>query len=239
MALVVYVKDDPALRTQITKKRDRTFFSLVIILGLASIAFSIWPYFVWQLKTLPRLSGEIDQIPIPKDQVLSIQSLANVQVAQDADGFSYFTTNAINPPTGGPRPQDFKVTIPKLKIVKAAARVDSLNFYDHLSHFPGSALPGQIGNSFLTGHSILPQFYDPTNYRAIFSKLSDLEIGDDVYIEIEGQNLHFAVQYAKVVDPRDTSVIAPISQNGRNLTLMTCVPPGTNFKRLVVITSLI
>lgn len=236
MALAVYIKDDPTLRTQITKKRDRTFFSLMIIVGLASITFSIWPYLVWQTKTLPKLSHQIDQIPIPKDQVLSIQSLAHVQVAQDPDGFSYFTTN-LKPE--GPRPQDFKVTIPKLKIEKAVARVDSLNFYDHLSHFPGSALPGQIGNSFITGHSILPQFYDPANYRAIFSKLSDLEIGDDIFVEIEGQNLHFAVQYAKVVDPRETSVLAPISANGRNLTLMTCVPPGTNFKRLVVITSLI
>lgn len=237
MALAIYVKDDPALRTQITKKKDRTFFSLVIILGLASIAFSLWPYLVWQLKTLPRLSGKIDQVPIPQSLVLSPQSLlANVQVAQDPDGFSYFTTNA-KPPES--RPQDFKVTIPRLKIAKALTRVDSLNFYDHLSHFPGSALPGEVGNSFITGHSILPQFYDPANYRAIFSKLSDLEIGDDIFVEIEGQKLHFVVQYAKVVDPRDVSVLAPISQNGRNLTLMTCVPPGTNLKRLVVITSLI
>lgn len=237
MALAIYVKDDPALRAQITKKKDRTLFGLIIVLGLASIAFSVWPYLVWQFSTLPKLSGEIDQIPVPTSQVLAQTALTeSVQVAQDPDGFSYFTTN-FKPE--GVRPKEFKVTIPKLKIEKARTRVDSLNFYDHLSHFPGSALPGQIGNSFITGHSILPQFYDPANYRAIFSKLSDLEIGDDIFVEIEGQNLHFAVQYAKVVDPRDTSVLVPISQNGRNLTLMTCVPPGTNLKRLVVITSLI
>lgn len=237
MALAVYVKDDPILRTQITKKKDRTFFGLMIILGLASIIFSIWPYLVWQLKTLPRLSGEIDQVPIPQSQVLFQTTLSNsVQVAQDPDGFSYFVTSV---KSEDPRPKEFKVTIPKLKITEAIVRVDSLNFYDSLAHFPGSALPGEVGNSFITGHSILPQFYDPANYRAIFSKLSDLEVGDDIYVEIEGRNLRFVVQYAKVVDPRDTSVLAPISQNGRNLTLMTCVPPGTNLKRLVVITSLI
>ena len=238
MALAVYIKDDPTLRAQITKKKDRAFFGLIVILGLASITFSIWPYFVWQLKTLPKLSGKIDQIPVPASQVLSQTTLPeSAQVAQDPDGFSYFITN-LAPPVGS-SPKEFKVTIPKLKIANAKARVDSLNFYDHLSHFPGSALPGQVGNSFITGHSILPQFYDPANYRAIFSKLSDLEIGDDIFVEIEGRNLHFAVQYAKVVDPRDISVLAPISQNGRNLTLMTCVPPGTNIKRLVVVTSLI
>lgn len=237
MALAVYIKDDPALRAQISKKKDRFFFGLMSIVGLVSIIFSAWPYLVWQLTTLPKLSGKIDQIPVPASQVLSQTTLPeSVQVAQDPDGFSYFTTNL--KPVGA-RPKEFKVTIPKLKIAKAIARVDSLNFYDSLAHFPGSALPGEIGNSFITGHSILPQFYDPTNYRAIFSKLSDLEVGDDVYVEIEDQRLHFAVQYAKVVDPRNTSVLAPISANGRNLTLMTCVPPGTNLKRLVVITHLI
>ena len=129
--------------------------------------------------------------------------------------------------------------IPKLKIKDARAKVDSLDFYNNLSHFPGSALPGEIGNSFITGHSVLPQFNDPKNYKAIFTKLSDLEVGDDVIVQMSGQTFHYVVQYAKVVDPRDTSVLAPISQSGRNLTLMSCVPPGTSTKRLVVITSLI
>ena len=103
----------------------------------------------------------------------------------------------------------------------------------------GTALPGDVGNSFITGHSVLPQFADPENYRAIFTKLSDLEIGDDVQVTMAGQNFHYTVGYSKIVDPRDLSVLAPISANGRNLTLMTCVPPGTSSKRLVVITSLI
>ena len=60
-----------------------------------------------------------------------------------------------------------------------------------------------------------------------------------VFVEIGAKRLQFAVQYFKIVDPHDISVLAPISTSGRNLTLMTCVPPGTNTKRLVVITSLI
>ncbi|MBI2012473.1 sortase, partial [Candidatus Curtissbacteria bacterium] len=160
----------------------------------------------------------------------------NVQVVADPDGFSYFTTDY---KPQNPRPKEFYLTVPKLKIKGAKVLVDNLNFYKNLSHFPGSAIPGEAGNSFITGHSVLPQFADPEDYRAIFTKLSDLEIGDDVVVEIEGRTLHFTVQYAKVVDPHDTSVLAPISPSGRNLTLMTCVPPGTNSKRLVVITSLI
>ncbi len=251
MSPTIYIKENTLLRLQLTKRRERFFFLTMTILGLATIFSSIWPTLAWQVKTLPRLTGSIDQIPIPQAQVLSAKTLLanDVQVVENPDGFSYFTTN-YRPPahssqrlsestTGGPRPQKFQVTIPRLKIEKATARVDNLDFYQSLSHFPGSALPGEIGNSFITGHSVLPQFANSQNYRAIFTNLSDLEIGDDVFIQTEGQTLHFVVQYAKVVNPHDLSVLLPISASGRNLTLMTCVPPGTNLKRLVVITSLI
>ena len=246
MVQVVYVKDIPKAYREAQnrvdriryRKRDRLFFGSISLLGLISIIFAVWPYVFWHLSVLPKLSGDIKNIPIPKSEVLSVKTAlaANVQVVQDADGFSYFST--IYRPEGQ-RPQEFLLSIPKLKIEKAQVKVDSIKFDSSLAHFPGSALPGEVGNSFITGHSVLPQFNDPKNYRAIFTRLSDLEIGDDVYVEMEDKTYHYSVQYSRVVDPHDLSVLAPISQNSRNLTLMTCVPPGTNIKRLVVITSLI
>ncbi|MBI2598942.1 class E sortase [Candidatus Curtissbacteria bacterium] len=238
MALVLYIKAPPqGARTQ-NRQRERTFYGFITFLGIASIIFAAWPAIVWQAKVLPRLSAKASQnAPIPKAQVLSAQIIAaTVQVAQDSDGFSYFTTD-YRPQ--GERPAQFYLTVPKLKIEKAKTLVDNLNFYDNLSHFPGSALPGQVGNSFITGHSVLPQFANPKNYREIFTNLSDLEIGDEVIAELEGKTYRYVVQYSKVVDPKDTSVLAPISTSGRNLTLMTCVPPGTSLKRLVVVASLI
>ena len=179
-------------------------------------------------------------MPIPKSEVLSAKSTleSNVQVVKDPDGFSYFVpTNLVIEEKD--RPTEFYLSIPKLKIFKAKVKVDNLNFYISLSHFPNSALPGEVGNSFITGHSVLPQFYDPTNYLTIFSKLSDLEIGDDVIAELGGNKFQYTVGYSKIVDPHDLSVLSKISPNGRNLTLMTCVPPGANTKRLVVVTSLL
>ena len=243
MSLAVYIKAPPVLPKlpKIAKdhsKRDRFFYGLISAVGVFSIGFAIWPYFAWQLTTASKLTQKIEKFPIPQAQVLSASTiLANeVQVAKDPDGFSYFTTTY---KPEGTRPTEFFITIPKLEIENAKTKVDSIRFDTSLAHFPGSALPGEVGNSFITGHSVLPQFADPKNYRAIFTELSDLEIGDNVYVEISGQKLSFVVQYAKIVDPRDLSVLLPISATGRNLTLMTCVPPGTNLKRLVVITSLI
>lgn len=244
MPLAIYLKENTAQKRFQAKKRDRTFFTIITALGLVSIIFSIWPYFSWQLTVAKRFTSQIENAPIPAGLVLSANThfAEGIQVAQDPDGFSYFVpTKQFDKLTSQDttRPKEFFLTIPKLEIEKAKAKVDNLNFYTNLSHFPQTALPGEIGNSFITGHSVLPQFNDPENYRAIFTKLSDLEIGDDVYVEMGDSTFHYVVQYAKIVDPHDLSVLAPMSPTGRNLTLMTCVPPGTSTKRLVVITSLI
>lgn len=245
MRIAYYVYQNPRTLRQALKRRDRTFSIVIATVGVISILFSVWPYFSWQLTTAKRLSQKAEEAPIPQGQVLAGNTnfTQGVQVIKDADGFSYFVTTdqeaSGSAQASGARPKEFYLTIPKLKIEKAKTRVDSLNFYTSLAHFPKTALPGEVGNAFITGHSVLPQFADPKDYRAIFTKLSDLEVGDDVIAQVGNQTYHYVVQYAKVVDPHDLSVLAPISANARNLTLMTCVPPGTSTKRLVVITSLI
>lgn len=237
MSLKIYIKEPPRdLKKE--QKRDRLFGIAILSLGLFSILFAVGPSFVWQLNVASKINADIEDTPIPKGQVLSERAVLekNVQVVENPDGFSYFSTD-LKP--NEKRPKEFYVTIPKLKIKNAKAKVGSLNFAQNLSHFPGSALPGEVGNSFVTGHSVLPQFNDPEDYHAIFTKLSDLEVGDVVFAELDGKTFKYVVQYSKIVNPKDVSVLLPISQNGKNLTLMTCVPPGSNSKRLVVITSLI
>lgn len=245
MTLAVYIKELPkiAVTSQKTnfqrpKNHDRLFFTFVSLIGLATMIFAVYPAITWQLTTASKFKPQSQTAPIPKGQVLSQKSILtnNVQIVKDPDGFSYFTTNY---KPNVPRPAEFFMTIPKLRIENAKTKVDSVQFSTSLAHFPTTAIPGEVGNAFITGHSVLPQFADPQDYKAIFTELSDLEIGDDVYVKIGEQQLHFIVQYSKIVDPHDSSPLLPISQSGRNLTLMTCVPPGTNLKRLIVITSLI
>lgn len=238
MKLDIYSKESLVINEKKFREKDKYFFVIISLIGLSGILFATWPFFVWQVSTLPKLTSKIDNAPVPQSRVLSTSTYksGDVQVVQDADGFSYFTTNH---KVEGDRPEKFSLSIPKLDIKNAATRVDDLNFRKNLSHFPGTALPGEVGNSFITGHSVLPQFNDPENFNAIFTKLSDLEIGDKINVVAEGKQYQYIVQYSKVVDPTDLSVLSPISKNGKNLTLMTCVPPGTNIKRLVVVTSLI
>ena len=238
MSLSIYAKEPQESYDLLArvKRNDRFFAFLISLVGVFAIIFAILPILIWNIKFAPFLSSNIEKAPIPPGFVLGQNVASNVQVVKDAYGFSYFKTDY--KPSGN-RPKEFNISIPKLRIDRAITKVDSLNFYDNLSHFPGSALPGEVGNVFVTGHSVLPQFTDTSNYKTIFSKLPDLEIGDVIDVNLNGQNYQYVVQYKKIVDPKDLSVLAPISKNAKNLTLMTCVPPGTSLKRMVVITSLI
>lgn len=237
MSLKIYSTDPPQTYDfQTAKKKDRIFAILIAAVGFTSILFAAGPLLIWTLSSSSSLQ-RIDNAPIPKGEVLAISDQnIDVEIAEDESGFSYFTTRYL---PNEKRPEKFYVTVPKLKINKAVAKVDSLNFYDNLSHFPGTALPGEVGNVFITGHSVLPQFADTKDYRKIFSKLPELEVGDIIDVDFESQKYRYIVQYKKVVNPKDLSVLKPISKNSKNLTLMTCVPPGTSIKRLVVVAGLI
>jgi sortase A len=141
-------------------------------------------------------------------------------------------------------PNIFYITIPKLEIEKAEVETNSqdLSPDERLGHYPGSALPGEVGNAFIYGHSVLPMFYDPKNYRTIFSTLDKLEAGDKIAIEFGKRSFLYVVEKAVVRKPEDVKPLEPISPPSLGesyLTLMTCVPMGLNTNRLLVQSKLV
>ncbi|MDC0449225.1 sortase [bacterium] len=139
--------------------------------------------------------------------------------------------------------QYFNITIPKLNIADAAVETNSsnLNPIDSLGHYKGSALPGDVGNAFIYGHSVLPWFFNPKNYKTIFSTLNNLEIGDEIFVEHENQRLVYKVESKDLLSPNDVEPLAEIKPkylNDSTMVLMTCWPPGTKTKRLLINTVL-
>lgn len=128
---------------------------------------------------------------------------------------------------------EFSLTVPTLKIKKEKVWVDSNDLSQGLVHLPGSALPGEKGNVFISGHSASSPLFGFKN--AIFSKLQDLKKGDKIIVEVNNTEYIYQITDLKVVNPADLSVILPPDTINRFVTLMTCVPPGLNFKRLVVL----
>ena len=129
----------------------------------------------------------------------------------------------------------FTISIPKLKIESATIAVGGEDLSKSLIQFPGTALPGKIGNSVIFGHSILPIFYDPKNYLAIFSILYKLEKKDLVYIDYDGISYKYEVEDMFEVKPDDIQILEQDSSSSY-LTLVTCTPPGDprKPKRLIV-----
>lgn len=132
---------------------------------------------------------------------------------------------------------EFKISIPKIGLESVSTLVYSSHFDENLAHLSGSALPGEKGNAFITGHSMLPALASK-NSKAFFAKLPEVKKGDEVIVDALGQRYVYKVSELKIVDPKDISVILPPDSNGRYISLMTCVPPGFNTKRLVVVAKL-
>ena len=127
---------------------------------------------------------------------------------------------------------NYSLSIPKLKIDNAKVIISGNDLSKSLIHFTGPT-PGTIGNPVIFGHSTLLLFYNPRDYKAIFSKLPDLEIGDDIRIEVDNVSFVFRVYKMYITNPADLSVLNQDTLD-RELTLVTCVPPGTYFKRFIV-----
>ncbi len=129
----------------------------------------------------------------------------------------------------------FTLSVPKLKIDNATVAVGTEDLSQYLVLYPGTALPGKTGNSVVFGHSILPQYFDPTNYSSIFSTLYELKTGDEIVTNYDGVTYRYRVYDMFEVKPTELDVLNQTS-SGSYISLITCSPPGHPLKprRLVV-----
>jgi LPXTG-site transpeptidase (sortase) family protein len=97
-------------------------------------------------------------------------------------------------------------------------------------HYPGSALPGEIGNFSVAGH----------RNRATFWRLDELRNGDPIVAESKTHWHVYHVTKVHIVLPHQVEVVAPVPGKPRAtptkamLTLTTCNPKFDNYERLIV-----
>jgi sortase A len=96
----------------------------------------------------------------------------------------------------------------------------------------GTAMPGERGNIYLTGHSS-NYVWAKGDYNNIFALLGNLVAGDVAYIKFSNTTYVYKIYDQKVVAPTDLSIMAP-SEDSR-LSLVTCWPVGTSLKRIVLL----
>ncbi len=198
---------------------------LLIQVGMPILSFKLWEITSY---------NENVALISPNPESSSIQGVSVETVENNFPAF--ISKNQRTTPAAF---SEFSLSIPSIKIENASVVVDINSFEENLAHLPGSALPGEKGNIFITGHSSLPQFFKPGNYKAIFANLPNVKKGEKILIQYGGQKFEYIVQGLKVVDPKELWVINPPDNEGRYLSLMTCVPPGLTLKRLIVLAKLI
>lgn len=147
---------------------------------------------------------------------------------------------AINPTVTQAVSADPRLIIPKLNIdVPVAFNISTSEVDAAMNHgvaqfsIPGAdALPGQIGNLVISGHSA-GDIYSSNPYKFIFSGLERLEVGDLIYVNYESVRYTYQMTKSEVVEP--TNVAALIYTTDRPmLTLITCTPLGTSRYRLLI-----
>lgn len=101
-------------------------------------------------------------------------------------------------------------------------------------HYPGTVRPGETGNAAFFGHSS-NNIFNKGKYKFAFVMLRTLVPGDTFYISYNGKVYVYKVITREVVDPSNISVLDAVPGQTATATLITCEPPGTSLKRLVVV----
>ncbi|MXM62082.1 class E sortase [Streptomyces sp. HUCO-GS316] len=102
-------------------------------------------------------------------------------------------------------------------------------------HYPGTAMPGELGNFAVAGHR--------TGWGQPFHRLPELKKGDAIEVEWQGRSYTYRVTRTKLVVPSDVGVVLPVpgrrgaEPDTARITLTTCADrgrDGTYVHRLVV-----
>lgn len=101
-------------------------------------------------------------------------------------------------------------------------------------HYPTTSKPGENGNAAFFGHSS-NNIFNKGKYKFAFVMLRTLVPGDTFYLTYNGKVYAYKVITKSVVDPSEVGVLNPVPGQTATATLITCDPPGTSLKRMVVV----
>lgn len=162
----------------------------------------------------------------------------------DFDGFDDLSeiTNGFDP-SGFGRP-DLLLSIEKIQLEAPITFPVSRNEDDiqaamakGVAYYPGTAFPGQDGNTYITGHSS-DYAWNPGDYKRVFRQLNDVEVGDIIVITMtynSGYVKEYSYEvYEKRVLPVNSTELWIVNEPGPILTTVTSWPIDSTRERLMV-----
>jgi LPXTG-site transpeptidase (sortase) family protein len=99
--------------------------------------------------------------------------------------------------------------------------------------YPGSALPGVVGQTIILGHSA-PLGWPKIKHDWIFSHISELVAGDEIFVYSNNRKFTFLVTKNLILNRGDEIPQDQLAATKNVLVLITCWPPGKDHNRMAV-----
>lgn len=236
---------------------------LFLVIGVYLIGSAVVPILGYYINDDGEVKISQLAAPIPQDQVMDVTPLVitknsdvlgsdstEVEIIEEELDYTnlsnWFTAGALPKLQTGQQNStitDYIIDIPKLDIKNAVVTVGGLDLNNSLVAYEGTALPGEPGSPVIFGHSVLRQFYNPSEknprrYNSIFSTIMTLKNGDEIFITADGVKYTYVVNNKTEVKPEDVYILTQ-RYDVRQLKLVTCTPEGTYLRRGVVTAQLL
>ncbi|GIW63053.1 MAG: hypothetical protein KatS3mg090_0879 [Patescibacteria group bacterium] len=244
MPIKVYVKEYYS-----TKKKVINFVSYILLsIGLIMLFWAVYPIITFELFSKLLVQKNFVS-PVPSSTLASSLEIASdvlgskVTMGTNLKGF----TNANlwfpkvkadqelyeKPKQDLTKIKEYSLSIPKLDITSAKVIVGGEDLNQGLVHYMPKSLPGEEGNVVVFGHSTLPQLFKKGDYKSIFTYLHTLQKGDEIIVKVDDHEYTYEVTEMFIINPDQIEILEQVKDESI-LTLVTCTPPGTYWKRLVV-----
>ncbi len=238
MAIYCYLKENNSPKRKVINYVSYVFLTI----GSLLLFWSFYPVLSFEIYSRFFLRRSLNT-PIPRSESVSSLEQAN-SILGSYNAFSNNLRDFTQANLWFPKSPQLKLnrdldvesyylSIPKLNIKDAVVRVGGEDLSKSLIQYLPQTLPGEYGNVVIFGHSTLPQLYNAKDYKTIFTYLPSLEKKDRIKVRIKEIEYEYEVYDMFVVNPDEISVLEQ-RNDAPYLTLITCVPPGTYWKRLVV-----
>ena len=136
---------------------------------------------------------------------------------------------AVAPPKNSYAPEPIveigRIRIPKIGLDHKVMHGISLRNIDQgPSHWPGTPMPGEMGNTVFMGHRV--------THSHPFRRIHELVPGDEIFFDIGGVQTRYVMTGHEIVYPNRLDIVDPTPTP--TATLFACHPPGSARQRYVV-----
>jgi sortase A len=210
------------------------------ILGLGIIFYFALPIITWQLLFTSAIASIKSPIPPPfiltPEMINAIKTdqqskiIASDNIIKDDENWQL---NYNFKKSTKPAVEFYLISIPKLNIQNAKVSTTNSDLTKNLVQYWGTPLPPLRGNTIIFGHSTLPSLFQSNNYKTIFANILSLKTGDIITVQLNKDSYTYKIFRIYITEPDDISILNQ-DTTGNYLTLITCTPPGTVWKRLIV-----